>query len=125
MLTDEEFHRRMRADAASELARVRTLVLVSPPELLEWLDERSRRPGEPHPAIRRLPGNDPGTSLALIAHMPAKAKVPDFIGRFYAEQRRDAAARRGIALADAGKKKEARAAEREANEWDREVKRLG
>lgn len=67
--------------------------------------------------LRHVPCADRG--------MPAKAKVADFIGRFYAEQRRDAAARRGIALAESGKKKEAREAEREANKWDREAKRLG
>lgn len=40
-LTDEAFHRRLRADAASELARVKTLVLLAPPQLLEGLDQRA------------------------------------------------------------------------------------
>jgi hypothetical protein len=57
--------------------------------------------------------------------MATKAKIPDFIRRFYAEQRRDEAARRGIALAKDGKKKEARATAREAEKCDREAKRLG
>lgn len=51
-------------------------------------------------------------------------KRPDGIGAFYARARRDAAARKGIELAEAGRLKEARAAQREALKWEREVTRL-
>jgi hypothetical protein len=57
--------------------------------------------------------------------MATKAKIPDLVDQFYAEQHRDAAARRGIALAKAGKVKEAREAAREAKGFDCEAKRLG
>lgn len=40
-LKDEEFHRRLRADAVSNLATVKALLRIAPPALLERLDERA------------------------------------------------------------------------------------
>lgn len=49
---------------------------------------------------------------------------PDAIGSFYAGVRRDHFARQGIEFAEAGKIREAKAAQKEAERWSREAKRL-
>jgi hypothetical protein len=49
---------------------------------------------------------------------------PDCVGAFYAKARRDAFARKGINLAEAGDIRGAKAAQKQAKHWDREAKRL-
>jgi hypothetical protein len=85
-------------------------VWIFAPALSFWVPVRRDRPRiELAMAKRKLP------------HPPPDAIG---IGAFYAEARRDQFARQGIELAQAGKLREARAAARQAEHWDREAKRL-
>lgn len=54
----------------------------------------------------------------------ATQKKPDLISRFYAEQRRDYYAREGLKLAEAGKVREAKAAQKQAEHWDKQAKKF-
>jgi hypothetical protein len=56
--------------------------------------------------------------------MAKRKSTPDLISRFYAEQRRDHYARKGLRLSESGQISEAKKAMKAAEHWQREARKF-